>query len=307
MRIAERPRTWAALLLALAVSATLALLFWQATRDDASPFFVTRRRQSGLSIRWRPATVRPKGELEAIFTRRFVLERAPERAQLTLRIYREGASRSTAGPCPSPRSTARAGRASAKATSPRCSGSARTASRCGSAPARAARALARARGRGLPARERRGLDRFADGRRGGRRSPRSHARSTTGRAPRRPGRLAAENPRPLDALRSRAAEIRLLFAARRAAALAVSFGLRRRGLTALSRRACWPRRLAGRERCALARLFVHNHGLHGHGASTRARTAPTSRSCCRRDACRSRTRAGRRISRPSTTCSRPAG
>jgi hypothetical protein len=90
MWLAERPRTWAALLLTLAVSATGALLFLQATRDDASPFFVSAAPAEWILYPMAPVSVRPKGELEAVFMRHFSLESAPERAELTLRMYREG-------------------------------------------------------------------------------------------------------------------------------------------------------------------------------------------------------------------------
>jgi hypothetical protein len=100
MRIAERPRIGAALLLALALSATLALLFWQATRDDSSPFFVGAAPAEWILYPMAPASVRPKGELETVFTRSFSLERAPEQAQLTLRMYREGRVTINGAPVP---------------------------------------------------------------------------------------------------------------------------------------------------------------------------------------------------------------
>src|SRR5512145_472194 len=91
MRIGARPRAEAALLLAVAVVATLALLYRQATRDDTAPFFVDEAPAEWITYPIAPVPVRPKGEFEATFARRFVLERAPERARLALRIHRSGA------------------------------------------------------------------------------------------------------------------------------------------------------------------------------------------------------------------------
>ena len=90
MRIGERPRAEAALLLAVAVCATLALLYRQAVYDDAAPFFVDEAPAEWITYPIAPVPVRPKGEFEATFTRRFTLPRAPERARLALRIHRAG-------------------------------------------------------------------------------------------------------------------------------------------------------------------------------------------------------------------------
>ena len=100
MRIGERPQIWAAALLGVAVSATLALLFLQATRCDSSPFFVHAAPAEWITYPSAPVPLRPQAELEAIFTRRLVLETAPTRAQLALRLYRTGALTINGAPVP---------------------------------------------------------------------------------------------------------------------------------------------------------------------------------------------------------------
>ena len=70
MRIADRPRAWAALLLTLATSVTGLLLYLQATRDTASPFFARAVPAEWILYPMAPVSVRPKGELETVFLRR---------------------------------------------------------------------------------------------------------------------------------------------------------------------------------------------------------------------------------------------
>ena len=262
MRIADRPRSWAALLLALAVSATLALLFLQATRDDASPFFVSAAPAEWILYPMAPATVRPKGELETVFTRSFSLERAPERAQLTLRMYREGSVAINGAPVPF------AALSGARWKSPR-EGDVASLLRIGEN-----RIEVRVRTRyGPPAlwlALEAGAIRLASDESwtaslmGAEEVAPRLARTPLDRWPRTspsPERLAAENPRPLDALRSHAPEIGFWFLLGALLSLAVSLGLRRQGLSRVPAgllASAW-----GLLACVWLALFVNNNGLHG--------------------------------------------
>ena len=262
MRIAERPRTWAALLLALAVSATGALLYFQATRDDASPFFVSTAPAEWILYPMAPVAVRPKGELETVFTRGFSLERAPERARLTLRMYREGSVAINGAPVPFAASDG------ARWKSPR-EGDVASLLRAGENHVEV-----RVRTRYGPpalwlALEAGDLRLASDeswtaSLMGAEETAARLARTPLDRWPRSapsPERLAAENPRPLDALRSHAAEIGSWFLLGALLALAVSFGLRRQGLTRIPAGLLISAWLL--VACVWLALFVNNNGLDG--------------------------------------------
>jgi tetratricopeptide (TPR) repeat protein len=90
MRVQERPQLWAGVLVAVAFVTTFALLYGQAVRQDTAPFFPADRPAEWILYPIAPVPVRPKGELEATFTRRFVLEQAPAEARLAVRLHRSG-------------------------------------------------------------------------------------------------------------------------------------------------------------------------------------------------------------------------
>src|SRR5262249_35082631 len=74
---------------ALAVAALA--LWWVGARDPDVPFFTPDRRAEWIVYPGPPVSVaRPRVELETVFTRAFVLERAPARARLSVRLYRRG-------------------------------------------------------------------------------------------------------------------------------------------------------------------------------------------------------------------------
>jgi tetratricopeptide (TPR) repeat protein len=262
MRIGERPQTWAALLLVVAVSATLALLFRQAMRDDESSFFVSERPAEWIVYPNAPEPVRPKGELEAIFTRRFSLERAPERARLALRLHRTGSVAINGAPVPF-------AALHGVAWKEKRDGDVAALLRAGENTLEV-RVVARS---GPPAvwlaLEGDGFQVVTDAAwtaslMGAEEAPARPARTPLAEWPRAepdPELLAIENPRPIDALRSRAGEVVALLGLGGALALAVAFALRRQGLSQLPARWTIGAWLVGG--AAWLVLFLHNQGLHG--------------------------------------------
>jgi tetratricopeptide (TPR) repeat protein len=207
-----------------------------------------------------PATVRPKGEFETVFTRSFSLERAPEQAQLTLRMYREGRVTINGAPVPFAASDG------AGWKSPR-EGDVGSLLRTGENQIEV-----RVRTRFGPpalwlALELDGLRLASDegwtaSLMGAEEAAARLASVPLDRWPRTapsPERLDAENPRPLDALRSHAREIGSLFLLGGLLALGISFALRRQALTRIPAGllACAWLLVA----CVWLALFVNNGGL----------------------------------------------
>ena len=261
MRIGERPRAWAALLLVVAVAATLALLHRQATHDDAVPFFADDAPAEWITYPIAPVPVRPKGELDATFTRRFVLERAPERARLAVRVHRSGALAINGSPVPF------ATLDGERWKEPR-EGDVAALLRAGENTIEV-RVVARS---GPPALwlalEGEGFLLVSDAGwtatlMGAEEAPARPARTPlvewTRTAP-DPQLLDRENPRPLDALRARAPEIAALFALGAALSLGVAFALRRRGAAGLSGGG-WAAAWLAVSALWLA-VFLGNQGLH---------------------------------------------
>jgi hypothetical protein len=100
MRVQERPQLWAGVLVVVAFVTTFALLYVQAVHQDAAPFFPADRPAEWVLYPIAPVPVRPKGELEATFTRRFVLDQAPSQARLAVRLHRSGSLELNGEPVP---------------------------------------------------------------------------------------------------------------------------------------------------------------------------------------------------------------
>src|SRR5262245_8885178 len=260
MRIGERPRLWAALLLVVATGATLALLHRRATRDDTAPFFVHDPPAAWITYPLAPVPLRPKGELDAVFMRRFELARPPAGARLAVRIHRVGTLTINGAPVAF-------AAVDGVAWKQRREGDVTALLRAGENVIEA-RVGANA---GPPALwlalEADGLELVSDAAwsatlMGAEEAPARLAEvplSRWSRVEPAPELLDRENPRPLDALRSRAVEIGALFAL--GVALAVAIGLRVRHLGELPTPwliGAWLAMSA-----AWLFLFVHNQSLHG--------------------------------------------
>src|SRR5262245_29483900 len=259
MRIPERPRAGAALLLALLVGATLALLFAQARLHDDSPFLARIAPAEWILYPMAPVTVRPKGTLETSFVRRFTLERAPERARLELRMYRAGSAALNGAPVPFATTTGRDWKHG-------CSGEVAALLRAGENEIEV-----RVRTRFGPpalwlALEVDGLRLVSDetwtaSLMGAEEAGVRLARTPLDRWPRAapsPEQLDAENPRPLDALRANAGAIGLCFGAGALLALGGWLAVRRR--RELSARGALA--VLGIAAALWIALFVNNHALH---------------------------------------------
>ncbi len=262
MSVRQRPQAWAALLLAVAVAGTLALLHRQATRDDGAPFFVAEAPAEWITYPLAPVPVRPQGELDASFTRRFVLDQVPERAWLAVRVHRSGSLALNGTPIPFPPLDGRAWKERREAdVAPLLRpGENVLEVRCVARSGPAALWLVL---------EGDGLQVVSDAswtvtQMGAEEAPARLARtplSEWGRAEPDLELLDRENPRPLAALRARAGEIAALFAAGAVLSLAIAFALRRRGAEPLPA-AAWAAAWLVMSGAWLA-LFVHNQGLHG--------------------------------------------
>ncbi len=261
MRIRERPQLWAGVLVAVAFVTTFALLHVQAVRDDGAPFFPADRPGEWILYPIAPVPVRGKGELEATFTRRFVLEQAPRRARLAVRLHRSGSLELNGELVP----FAHGGRDGWKR---RHEGEVAHLLRAGENTL-VARASARSGPPALWLRlEAEGFELVSDASwtatlMGAEEAPARLATVSLAEWPRArpdPERLDAENPRPIDALRARAGELALLFLAGGGLVLAVAWRLRRGDRFELPAYAWW---LAWLALAALwVALFVYNQGLH---------------------------------------------
>ncbi|MEN8160755.1 MAG: hypothetical protein ABFS41_11850 [Myxococcota bacterium] len=261
MRIQERPRLWAGVLVAVAFVTTFALLWAQAVHDDRAPFFPADRPAEWILYPIAPVPVRPKGELEAVFTRRFVLEKAPERARLALRLHRRGTALLNGAPVPF-------ALLDGEGWKRRREGEVAHLLRVGENTL-VVRVLARS---GPPAMwlelETDAASVVSDASwtatlMGAEEAPARLATASLAEWPRAAAdaeRLDRENPRPLDALEARAGEIALLFVLGGGLVLLVARGVRRRGAAGLPTSVWWLVWLAG---CLLwTALFVHNQGLN---------------------------------------------
>lgn len=257
MRIGVRPRAGAALLLALAVVGTLALLFVQATRHDESPFLAHEEPAEWILYPMAPVSVRPKGELETVFVRRFSLAAVPARAPLAVRMYRAGSLAINGTPVPfSPLPAVGWKRAH--------EGDVAALLRPGENEIEARVRTAFGPPALWLALEAGGLrvtsdESWTTSLMGAEDAPARLATTPLDRWPRGvrdPAQLDAENPRPRAALRAQALPIALCFAAGAFLAFGASLALRR----GASARAVW---LAwGLVAAAWLALFVNNQALH---------------------------------------------
>jgi len=238
---------------------TFALLWVQATRGDTAPFLPADRPAEWILYPMAPVPVRPKGQLEAEFTRRFALAELPAEATLAVRVYREGSVTLNGERVDLDLD----GRAWKRRSEAEVAHLLRTGENV-----LVVRAVATSGPPAMWLELQAGAETLAsdatwtatlNG------AEEAAARLATvplaawPRAAPDPELLDRENPRPLAALRARAGEVAGWAALGALLAVAAGGWLRRRGEVGLPAAAWWAVWLAG---CALwAALFVHNQGL----------------------------------------------
>jgi hypothetical protein len=88
----RRESRWTLILVGAALALALAHLLLKATRDPRVPFLSASRPAEWITFPRAPSTfIRPRVELETIFTRAFSCDGAPRTARLRIRFFRNGA------------------------------------------------------------------------------------------------------------------------------------------------------------------------------------------------------------------------